>query len=61
MQNVERRIVALENRASIDDWPKFIIVRMGETKAEARRREGYGPDAANVRYVLFISQTDTSV
>lgn len=61
MQNVERRIAALESRASTADWPKFVIVRGDETHAEALKREGYAPNALNVRYVVFTSRTDASL
>ena len=53
MHNIERRIAALESQASTADAPKFVIVRIGETKAEALKREGQLPDAMNVRYVVF--------
>ena len=53
MHNIERHIAALENQANTADAPKFVIVRIGETKAEALMREGHSPDAVNVRYVVF--------
>ena len=53
MQNIERRIAALESQASTADTPKFIIIWIGETKAQALKREGQPPDAINVRYVVF--------
>ena len=52
MQSLEKRIAALETESS-EDVPKFVIVRIGETKAEALERAGYAPDAVNVRYVVF--------
>ena len=61
MQSIERRIAALESQASTADAPKFVIVRVGETKAEALKREGHPPDAVNVRYVVFVSPTDASL
>ena len=54
MQSLEKRIAALETE-STDEVPKFVIVRVGETKAEALKREGHPPDAVNVRYVVFVS------
>lgn len=54
MHNIERRIAALESQASTANAPKFVIVWIGETKAEALMREGYAPNARNVRYVVFV-------
>ena len=54
MLNTERRIAALEASAS-DDSLKIIIVKDGETPAEAFRRVGLEPDALRV---MCISPLD---
>ena len=53
LQNDERRIAALESQENTVDVPKFVIVRVGETKAEALMHAGYALNAENVRYVVF--------
>ena len=47
MLNIERRIAALEASAS-DDSLKIIIVKDGETQADALKRVGLTPGALRV-------------
>jgi hypothetical protein len=59
MQNIERRIAALEIKANAADGAlKFVWMEQGETEADALKRAGYAPDATNVLCVMFGSPTD---
>jgi hypothetical protein len=59
MQNIERRVAALEAEMVPDNRSfKVLIVQDGESKADALARAGYPPDAADVRYVVLVSFTD---
>ncbi len=49
MQTIEKRIAALEAKAS-DDTVKIVVVWEGETDAEALERAGLPPDALDVVY-----------
>ena len=49
MLSIERRLTALESKAS-DDTMKIIIVEDGQTQAYALSRAGYRPDALGVLY-----------
>ena len=57
--NIERRIASLESRiATTDASLKLVIVKHGETEADAMKRSGYLPDTANMMCVVFVSPTD---
>ena len=59
MQSTERRVAALEIKASaVDASLKLVFVDDGETKADALRRAGHPPDAADVMCVVFVWPTD---
>ena len=59
MQSIERRIAALEsNSSAVDASLKVVFVEAGETEADAIKRAGYPPDAADVMCVVFVSPTD---
>ena len=59
MQSIERRVAALESKANaIDGLLKLVFVEDGESNADALKRAGYAPDAANVMLVVFVSPTD---
>ncbi len=56
MRSIERRILALENKASAaDDSLKLVFQDDGETASAALARAGYPPDALRV---VFVSPTD---
>ena len=62
MQNIERRVAALEAEAHAGDGSiKVIVAEDGETEADALRRAGYPPDAADVWCVVFASATDVKI
>lgn len=59
MQSIERRIAALESNASaVDASLKVVFVEAGETEADAIKRAGYPPNAADVMCLVFVSPTD---
>ena len=56
MQNLEKRIAALESQSStVDVSLKLVFAEDGETRAQAMSRAGYLPDAAGVMCVSFPS------
>ncbi len=56
MQNLERRVAALENQTSTTDTSvKLVFVQAGETRADALKRAGLPPDTADVMHVVFVS------
>ena len=59
MQNIERRIAALEVK-STERCTSFnlVVAEVGETQAAALERAGFAPDAADVMCVMFISPED---
>lgn len=62
MQNINRRVAALETRARAADTSlKLIFQDDGETRADALKRAGYPPDAADVMLVMFVSPTDLRI
>ena len=62
MQSIERRVAALEARASaVDASLKLVFLDDGETRADALKRAGYSPDAADVLCVVFVSPTDAKL
>ncbi len=59
MQSIERRVAALETRAcAVDASLKLVFLDDGESEADALKRAGYPPDAADVMRVMFVSPTD---
>ena len=59
MVGIERRIAALESKASKRNASfNLVLVAHGETPAQALERGGFAPDAANVMCVVFISPSD---
>ena len=59
MQSTERRVSALEARASaVDASLKLVFVEAGETRADVLKRAGYPPNAADVMCVVIVSPTD---
>ena len=59
MQSTERRVAALEIKASaVDASLKLVFVEAGETEADAMKQAGYPPDAADALHVVFVSPTD---
>ena len=59
MQSTERRVAALEIKASAGDASlKLVFLDDGESEAAALERAGYPPDAADVLRVVFVSRTD---
>ena len=59
MQSIERRVAALEARASaVDASLKLVFLDDGESEAAALERAGHPPDAADVMCVVFVSPTD---
>ena len=62
MQNIERRVAALEAEARAGDGSiKVVVVEDGQTEADALQRAGYPPDAADVWCVVFASATDGKI
>lgn len=62
MQNIERRIAALEAEARAGDGSiRVVVVEDGETEAVALKRAGYPPDAADVWCVVFASAPDSKL
>ena len=57
MQSIEKRIAALE-ASTTDETMKIVIIEDGETRADALKRAGLLPDAADVACVVFVSPTD---
>ena len=58
MQNLEKRIAALESQSGIaDENLKVVLVGVdkGETQAEAMARAGYVPDDPCVMCVLLVA------
>ena len=62
MQTIEKRVAALEAKACEGNSSFNVVLAMdGETPAQAREREGFAPDAANVMCVVFVSPTDAKL
>ena len=58
MQNLEKRIAALESQSRIaDENFKVVLIDVGrgETQAEAMARAGYVPDDPGVMCVLLVA------
>lgn len=58
MQNLEKRIAALESQSRIaDENLKVVLVSVGkdETQAEAMARAGYVPDDPGAMCVLLVA------
>ena len=60
MQNIERRIAALESKASAADGAlRFVWMEQGETEADALKRAGVPPEVAG--QVLMFSWLDVKL
>lgn len=58
MQNLERRIHALEERASRSSdsmLVHLIAVREGESNEDAIKREGFSPEATDAFYICLTA------
>ena len=62
VQNIERRIAALEVK-STERCTSFnlVVAEVGETQAAALERTGFVPDAADVMCVVFVKPNDASL
>ena len=60
MQNLEKRIAALEANASTDS-NYFTVVQIfpedGESSEQAIRRAGHNPDAPDTMFICFVAMT----
>lgn len=60
MQNLERRITALESQADSASGSitvRLVPVEAGETSEQAITRAGYDPDAPGMFYVCLVPMT----
>lgn len=51
MHRLENRIAALECRTNVE-IPEIVVVQVGESAADALKREGHPPDTAAIYVVL---------